>query len=138
MDDLDMVIFYMFPTDHFLTYPCLDYFWASRTLACRPEVQYIATVTLAFVPTKKLSMFLDPLTTLLPDDLNFLKRGKSFKTPCSNPDSVKWTFDQSQLKSFCILQPSGDPFKSAKSRPASVLSPIETRSKNLLENVCIF
>ena len=91
----------------------------------------------SFVPTKKLSMFLDPLTTLLPDDLNF-QRGKSFKTPCSNPVSVKWTFDQSQLKSFCILQPSGDPFKSAKSRPASVLSPIETRSKNLLENVCIF
>ena len=66
------------------------------------------------------------------------KKGQSFETPCSNPVSVKWTRDQSQLKSFCILQPSGDPFKSAKSRPASVLSPIETRSKNLLENVCIF
>ena len=128
----------MFPIDHYLTYPCSDYFWASRTLTCRPEVQYIATVTLAFVPTKKLSMFLDPLTTLLPDDLNFPKRGKSFKTPCSNPVSVKWTFDQSQLKSFCILQLSGDPFKSAKSRPASGLSPIQTRPKSIFKNVNIF
>ena len=48
---------------HYLTYPCSDYFWASRTLACRPEVQYIDTVTPAFVPTKKLSMILDLLTT---------------------------------------------------------------------------
>ena len=66
------------------------------------------------------------------------KRGKSFKTPCSNPVSVKWTFDQSQLKSFCILQLSGDPFKSAKSRPASGLSPIQTRPKSFLKNVNIF
>ena len=71
----------MFPTDNYLTYPCSDYFWASRTLTCRPEVQYIATVTLAFVPTKKLSMFLDPLTTLLPDDLNFQKGEKVLKRP---------------------------------------------------------
>lgn len=51
---------------------------------------------------------------------------------------MKWTRDQSQLESFCILQLSGDPFKSAKSRPASALSPIETRSKYLLENVCMY
>ena len=44
---------------------------------------------------------------------------------------MKWTFDQSQLKSFCILQLSGDPFKSAKSRPASGLSPRQDQEVSL-------
>ena len=51
---------------------------------------------------------------------------------------MKWTFDQSQLKSFCILQLSGDPFKSAKSRPASGLSPIQTRLKCFLKMLIFF
>ena len=67
--------------NHYLTYPCSEHFWASRTLACRPEVQYIDTVTPAFVPTKKLSMFLDPLTTP-PWWFEVLKKGdKVLKRP---------------------------------------------------------